>query len=398
MQYYIERQAINEYSYYNMPQMDFGFLSKKAINNTLQISGIASSNAVDRQGEAINILPSALKKAVPIFLSKKSSSVKAQAFLPNGKAINKTFNMPNNGTVLYHHGGVDNDGNYFGKKQVGTVTRLEPLDTSIEDKKTLDEIISSSTPAKPYQIRADVTVTDPNVIKLINDGVAKQFSLNWYPCVRVQNRLTGEYFDVSIAIMELSITPNPVNTDAKFEVVDDSDYKYNIGDSIDTKDDVYEVIGQVKGIDSKEPYYKVRSQMVAKAVDLIMPESAFETKSYSVSFDRSIKAEVKDSDKELIDEVFKKYHSTVNMGYSQLLAWSKTKDSKMASLTRAPVYRNLQLLQKAKTDWNKSDVTKANKTIAFVGRMKNAEQGKPANSSTKYSKRDISLMNWAYKP
>ena len=379
-----------------MPQMDFGFLSTKAINNTLQISGVASSNAVDRQGEAINILPSALEKAVPIFLGKKGTNIKAQAFLPNGKAITKTFSMPNNGTVLYHHGGVDNDGNYFGKKAVGIVTLLEPLDTSVLDNKTLDEIITATTPAKPYKIKADVTVTDPSVIKLINDGTARQFSLNWYPCVRVQNRITGEYFDVVIGIMELSITPNPVNTDAKFEVVDDSNYKYNIGDSIDTKDDVYEVMGQMKGIGTKEPYYRVKSQMVAKAVDLIMPESAFEQKKYTVSFYSSVKAEI--TNNKLVDEVFKKYHAMVNMSYSGLLAWSKTKDSKMASLSRMPINRNLELLKKPKADWGQSDVTKANKTIAFISRAKGIEQGKPANSSTKYSKRDISLMNWAYKP
>jgi hypothetical protein len=107
-----------------------------------------------------------------------------------------------------------------------------------------------------------------------------------------------------------------------------------------------------------------------------------------------------DSKKDLqatLDEVYAKYHDTVNMSYSELEAWSKTECSKKASLDRSPISRNLKLLSKKKSDWGASDIKSANRTISFVSRMKGAEQGKPAVQGCP-SKRDISLKNWAYNP
>jgi hypothetical protein len=100
---------------------------------------------------------------------------------------------------------------------------------------------------------------------------------------------------------------------------------------------------------------------------------------------------------EIIDEVYKKYNDTVNMSYSELKAWSETDCSKKASLDRGPINRNLNLLSKKKADWGANEVKSANRTISFVSRMKNMEQGEPVSKDCP-SKRDISLKNWAYNP
>jgi len=99
-----------------------------------------------------------------------------------------------------------------------------------------------------------------------------------------------------------------------------------------------------------------------------------------------------------LDEVFRRYHELVNMSASELERWSETEYSKLASDSRAPIERNLRLLRKPKAEWTARDFTDANRTISFISRMRNAEQGKPVRQDVPYSKRDISLMNWAYNP
>ena len=110
-----------------------------------------------------------------------------------------------------------------------------------------------------------------------------------------------------------------------------------------------------------------------------------------------LKVDLKADLNEVIDEVYAKYHDTVNMSYSELEAWSKTECSKLASLDRSPINRNLRLLSTKKGDWGANEVKAANRTISFVSRMKNMEQGQPVNKTCP-SKRDISLKNWAYNP
>lgn len=101
--------------------------------------------------------------------------------------------------------------------------------------------------------------------------------------------------------------------------------------------------------------------------------------------------------KDSLDEVFAKYHQTVNMSASELERWADTDCSKKASLDRSPITRNLRLLRKAKSEWTPGDIRDANRTISFVSRMSGAEQGEPAVKGCP-SKRDISLKNWAYNP
>ena len=110
-----------------------------------------------------------------------------------------------------------------------------------------------------------------------------------------------------------------------------------------------------------------------------------------------LKVELKADLTEIVDEVYAKYQDTVNMSFSELEAWSKTECSKLASLDRSPINRNLRLLSTKKADWGANEVKSANRTISFVSRMKNMEQGKPVNKTCP-SKRDISLKNWAYNP
>jgi len=112
-----------------------------------------------------------------------------------------------------------------------------------------------------------------------------------------------------------------------------------------------------------------------------------------IDLQTSLKADITD----LIDEVYSKYHKLVNMSYSELKAWSETDCSKKASLDRGPINRNLNLLSKKKADWGASEVKSANRTISFISRMKNMQQGEPVSDKCP-SKRDISLKNWGYNP
>lgn len=105
-----------------------------------------------------------------------------------------------------------------------------------------------------------------------------------------------------------------------------------------------------------------------------------------------------DLEPNVLDDVFKRYHETVNMSASELERWSKTEASKLAGVSRSPITRNLRLLRKSKSEWTQRDVTDANKTIAFVARMKEVEPGEHVRSDIPYSKQEISLKNWAYNP
>ena len=78
-------------------------------------------------------------------------------------------------------------------------------------------------------------------------------------------------------------------------------------------------------------------------------------------------------DKEL-DRVYSKYKDKVNMTATELLIWSKNPASKLASLDRSPIRRNLRLLRKPKYKWLSYDIDDANKTISFISRMKRVKK------------------------
>ena len=99
---------------------------------------------------------------------------------------------------------------------------------------------------------------------------------------------------------------------------------------------------------------------------------------------------------EQINKVYDKYKAKTNMTFTELLIWSKNPVSKLASLDRSPIGRNLRLLGKSKYNWSVKDVEDANKTISFISRMRKVKSGKKITE--KLSKRDISLLNWGFNP
>jgi HK97 family phage portal protein len=108
--------------------------------------------------------------------------------------------------------------------------------------------------------------------------------------------------------------------------------------------------------------------------------------------------EVRADDSERLDEVYKKWRASVNMGAKELETWSKNPCSKRASVNSAAVIkRNLHLLRTPKSQWTKKEVASANRTISFISRMRGMPKGKPVVKGCP-SKRDISLKNWAYNP
>ncbi len=98
-----------------------------------------------------------------------------------------------------------------------------------------------------------------------------------------------------------------------------------------------------------------------------------------------------------LDQVYRRYKKNVNMTCSELRRWAKNPCSGKASLSRAPLKRNLRLLCKPKSKWTAKDVKDAKRTIAFNKRMKGMPKGEPASKGCP-SKRDISLKNWAWSP
>ena len=87
------------------------------------------------------------------------------------------------------------------------------------------------------------------------------------------------------------------------------------------------------------------------------------------------------------------------MTYSELLRWSNTECSHKASLDRSPIERNLILLKKKEKDWDMFDEHAAKRTISFISRMRGMPSGKRiVCKEYGLSKRDVSLLNWAFDP
>lgn len=99
-------------------------------------------------------------------------------------------------------------------------------------------------------------------------------------------------------------------------------------------------------------------------------------------------------DKDYIDKIWHKYKKVTNMTYTELLIWSKKPISKLASISREPIKRNLRLLKKPKYKWTMRDVRDANKTISYLARAKKIKRGKVIAKGL--TKNEIALKNWAY--
>lgn len=99
------------------------------------------------------------------------------------------------------------------------------------------------------------------------------------------------------------------------------------------------------------------------------------------------------------DDVYDRWKLWTNMTAKQLQSWAKSPVSRMASVDPAAVIkRNLRLLETPKERWTPLDVKDAKRTISFNARMSGVEQGGNVSKKIPFSKRDISLINWAFKP
>jgi len=98
-----------------------------------------------------------------------------------------------------------------------------------------------------------------------------------------------------------------------------------------------------------------------------------------------------------IDEAYSKFTDAVNMTASELRDWSDHACSDEASLNPDTVrQRVLNLLETPKEDWGDAEVDDAGQVSQFIARMRGMEQGDSSGDCP--SDRDISLMNWGYRP
>jgi hypothetical protein len=98
---------------------------------------------------------------------------------------------------------------------------------------------------------------------------------------------------------------------------------------------------------------------------------------------------------------YEDYVRVVNMTYDELNEWAKSECSRLASLDRSPIERNLELLSTPKSEWTEKHFEWAGKTIAFVNRMRENSAGDllvDSEGNDCGSKRTISLKNWAFDP
>jgi hypothetical protein len=98
---------------------------------------------------------------------------------------------------------------------------------------------------------------------------------------------------------------------------------------------------------------------------------------------------------------YEDYVRVVNMTYDELNEWAKSECSRLASLDRSPIERNLELLSTPKYEWTEKHFEWAGKTIAFVNRMRENSAGDllvDSEGNDCGSKRTISLKNWAFDP
>lgn len=98
---------------------------------------------------------------------------------------------------------------------------------------------------------------------------------------------------------------------------------------------------------------------------------------------------------------YEDYVRVVNMTYDELNEWAKSECSRLASLDRSPIERNLELLSTPKSEWTEKHYEWAGKTIAFVNRMRENSAGDllvDSEGNDCGSKRTISLKNWAFDP
>jgi hypothetical protein len=257
-----------------MSILEFKIQSFKAENNGLLIEGISANSSIDSQGEKIVITPEALDQAIPIFLQNKPSECFVKSNNQDGTQNTTRIECPNNGYMRYHHGGIDKNFNQVGKASIGKV--LDMSYNILED--------------GGIEIPVRCFITNDLVIKLINNGYARNFSLNWFWLVRTQDNTTGTFIDSKIALHELSVTPDPVNKQAKFDIVTTGN-QFNIGERVLAD----QIPMTVKAVMSYEDniYYELQPEIGSYKNDLVLPE-------------QSLKAFVTEFDDNNLDQIIKR--------------------------------------------------------------------------------------------
>lgn len=156
-------------------------------------------------------------------------------------------------------------------------------------------------------------------------------------------------------------------------------------------------LDMVAGKDVKDSYREADGDLLSNKNNLLESLKAMTEYNKACRRKKAVKALLsrKKSFEEERDEVFKKYHELVNMSASELEEWSKNPKSRLASLSREPITRNLRLLRKKKEDWTKEDVRDAKRTISYISRAEPKGVGVVTEESKPFGRNEIALRNWA---
>ena len=147
--------------------------------------------------------------------------------------------------------------------------------------------------------------------------------------------------------------------------------------------------GEVLGFSIEGEFNAIGEQMLSNVSDDMLKEIEDVIQKHKLA------------EEEEISNRYDDYMNAVNMNYSELKAWSETECSKLASLDRSPINRNLELLETNKDEWTNKHFEWAGKTIAFINRMRENTAGDSViddNGKDCGSKKTISLKNWAFDP
>jgi len=98
----------------------------------------------------------------------------------------------------------------------------------------------------------------------------------------------------------------------------------------------------------------------------------------------------------MIDEKYREYRSTVNMGANEYQKWASSKESNSSGHSRVPVIRTLELLNINKGDWNEKHYRWASQLLGFINRVKDMAE---AGVIPKYgmSRKAIVMRNYAVR-
>jgi Protein of unknown function (DUF3140) len=358
----------------------------------LYIEGIAQTPARDAQGESILITKDAFEEAFPVFLGKEVTKVVSAVPTKRLKNVRlETMTLPNNGTSLWQHGFTD------------------PVFNIRKGNRKVAQVLAGKYLEEENKIWVSALVTDPEIIEAVKNG-ANYFSFAWVPIIRTMDYSTGVYTDHKIAIKEITITPTPANKEAVFQPKDADSAETMQASHIYQPNQIVKILGEDFMINRllANKQYSVNALNYDCKSDLIIDEDSIGTTEDVVAVeDKSINYEAetikpvlidkKAEASEEVDKVYSKYHSLVNMTASELEEWAKNPKSKLASISRLPIRRNLNLLRKNKADWTDSDIKEANKVISYISRASAIGKGKVTKESEPFGRNEIALRNWAKK-